>query len=153
MLKSLKHIVLPVVLFSLVFTGCDSLFPEGDVEKSYDGPDVVAFRPLESNASEGTNVTIEVQYISSDGLASSDITVNIGVAGDNTDVDPDQYSGVPSSVTIASGSASTSFTVSLANTDKLAAGEEGRLDLAITGGDVSASENLDVTTIYIQGAD
>ena len=151
--KLTKHIFLLFVVSSLALTGCNDLFKKGDVEKAYEGPDVVGFKPLQTTVNEGgSDATIEVQLISSQGLASSDLTVNLSVDGGSTAAAAN-YTLNSSSVTISSGTASATFTVSFPADSGLDAGDEVTLLINISGGDVAASENLDQTTIYIQGVD
>lgn len=104
-----------ILLIPILFTGCDNLFDKGDVEKSYEGPDQIAFFPLEDNNNLGVNVTsttIEVQLISEDGLAKSDIAVNFSRDASSTAAAGTDYSfGTPSPVTISAGEASTTIQV------------------------------------------
>src|SRR6056297_137474 len=101
MIKSIKHTALAVFLLPLLFMGCDDLFDKGDVEKSYDGPDVVAFADLQSTVNEGSSLTVEIQLISSQGLANSDVGVSVSVDG-NTNAPASTYALSSNSVTIAS---------------------------------------------------
>lgn len=146
-MRSLKLLIFPVALFFFALTGCDDLFDKGDVEKTYEGPDQVAFADLESTAAEGTDVPMEVQLITADGLATSDITVNISVSDEST-ADAEDYSLSANSVTISSGSATASFTVSL-NDDGEDDGEQS-LILTLSADGVQVAENLNSSTIYIQ---
>lgn len=151
--KLLKNILLLFVVSSFALTGCDDMFDKGDVEKAYDGPDVVGFKPLQATATEGgSDVTIEVQLISSEGLASSDITVNLSVDGESS-ATAANYTLNSNSVTIASGTASGEFTVSFPADSGLDDGDEVILLINISGGDVPAGENIDQTTIFINGVD
>ncbi len=99
-------IVLPLVAF-----GCDSLFDDGDVENTYDGPDQVAFFPLESNPEPSclttTSGVVEVQFISSNGLANSGVSVSFSAGALSTANAGVDYNFVTSSpLTIPAGSAS-----------------------------------------------
>src|SRR5690625_5486253 len=68
-----KNIILAFIPFLLL--GCNDLFDKGDVEKSYDGPPIVGFFPLqaEANLSDGS-ISIEVQLIAKE-ARSSDLPV------------------------------------------------------------------------------
>lgn len=145
--KSIKHLLLPLVLFSLVFTGCDDLFSTGDTELTYEGPDQVAFFPLQTIADEGTTATIEVQLITAEGLATSDVTVGISVDSEASTVDGDDYSLSTNSVTISSGTATSTFTVTLSND---ADDAEEVLVLNLTSDNVQVAENLSTARIFIQ---
>ncbi len=147
--RSIKYILLPIVLISLVLTSCDDLFSTGDTEKTYEGPDQVAFFPLQSIADEGTDVSIEVQFISESGLATSDVPVSISVVDSASTAGPDDYSLSSNSVTIASGSATASFTVTLNADDDTDAEELLVLNLEAEG--VEVAENLRTANIFIQG--
>ncbi len=64
-----------ILLVPILLSGCD-LFDKGDVEKTYDDVDQLALFPLEDNNNLGINVTsttIQVQLITADGLAKSDV--------------------------------------------------------------------------------
>lgn len=137
-------------LCSLSLTGCNDLFDIGDTEKTYSGPDVVAFKPLQAEVTEGSSLTMEVQLISANGLASSDISVSLGVDGEST-AEADQYTLSSNSVTIASGSAIVEFTIDFPSNTSLEAGEESTLILNITDSSVGIAEELDTTTIFITG--
>lgn len=149
MIKSIKHILLPLVLFSLVFTGCDDLFSIGDTEKVYDGPDQVAFYPLQTIADEGTTVEIEVQLITANGLATSDVSTSISVDGEST-ADPADYTISSTSVTVSSGTVKSTFTVTLNDDADTDAEEVLILNLSAQG--VQVAENLDTARIFIQGS-
>lgn len=153
MKKSMKHILLLAVVFPLVFAGCNDLFDKGDTEKAYEGPDVVEIKPQQSEVEEGgSSLTLDVQLISSEGLASSDLTVNFTTGGDAEAAHYDIPGGT--SVTITSGSASASFTVNFPADSGLEEGEEVQLTITLQDGDgFEAAENLKTATIFIQGVD
>lgn len=94
--------------------GCDSLFSKGDVEKVYDGPDQVAFFPLEDNnrvTQSNTSTTLEIQYIATDELATS-TELAFTSTGSSTAIEGEHYTfGTPSPVTLAAGSWSTDIVV------------------------------------------
>lgn len=150
------HKILVLFLLPLLFAGCNDLFDKGDTEKTYDGPDYIIFKPLELEAEEGESVTIEVQFISSRGLADSDVTANISVTDGGGDVplESGHYELSATSVTIASGSASTELTVNFPADSGLEGGEEVILLLTLEDtGNVEAAENLKTSTIFLQGVD
>ena len=146
-----KYILLPSVLLAFVLTGCDDLFDKGDVEKGYEGPDTVGFSSLNNTANEGTDVPMEVQLISENGLAQSDVTVNISVSSEST-AEPEDYSLSANTVTISSGSATAGFTVSL-NSDDGDDDAEETLILNLSADGVQVGENISTATIFIQNAD
>src|SRR5690625_5496541 len=77
-----KSIILAFIPFLLL--GCNDLFDKGDVEKSYDGPPIVGFFPLqaEANLSDGS-ISIEVQLIAKE-ARSSDLPVAFHVNAEET---------------------------------------------------------------------
>lgn len=152
MRKSIKHTALAVLLLPLLFMGCDDLFDKGDVEKAYDGPDVVAFADLQSTVNEGSSLTVEIQFISSQGLANSDISVSVSADG-NTTAPASTYSLSTNSVTITSGTASAEMTVDFPTNADIGDGDEVVLSLTLTSSDATPSENLDTKTIFIRGVD
>ncbi|MGK7369190.1 MAG: hypothetical protein ACNS64_03155 [Candidatus Halalkalibacterium sp. M3_1C_030] len=149
MIKSIKHTALAVLLLPLLFMGCNDLFDKGDVEKAYDGPDVVAFADLQSTVNEGSSLTVEIQFISSQGLANSDISVSLSADG----APASTYSLSTNSVTIASGSASAEMTIDFPSNTDISSGDEVTLTVTLSSSDVEASENLDTKTIFIRGVD
>lgn len=104
-----------LLLIPVLFVGCDDLFDKGDVEKTYDGPDQLAFFPLEDNnnlSATNNSTTIQVQLISKDGVASSDIAVNFSANASSTARAGTDYSfATPSPITISAGEASADITV------------------------------------------
>jgi len=149
MIKSIKHTALAVLLLPLLFMGCDDLFDKGDVEKSYDGPDVVAFADLQSEVTEGTSLTVDIQFISSQGLANSDISVSLSAEG----APASTYALSTNSVTIASGTATASMTIDFPTNGDIGDGDEVTLTVTLSSSDVAAAENLDTKTIFISGVD
>lgn len=152
MIKSIKHTALAVLLLPLLFMGCNDLFDKGDVEKAYDGPDVVAFADLQSEVTEGNSLTVEVQFISSQGLANSDVGVSLSVDGSST-APASTYTLSTNSVTIASGTATAEFTVDFPTNSDIGSDDEVTLIINLSSSDVAASENLDSKTIFISGVD
>lgn len=96
-----------ILLFPALLVGCDSLFDKGDVEKTYDGPDQVGLFPLQDSNNLGCNVqstTIQLQLISSNGVAASDVPINFSAAGGSSARATTDYSfGTASPVTIPAG--------------------------------------------------
>ena len=154
MIKSIKHTAIAVLLLPLLFMGCDDLFDKGDVEKSYDGPDVVAFADLQSTVNEGSSLTVEIQFISSQGLANSDVNISISAEGVTDDpATPNTYSLSTNSVTISSGTATAEMTVDFPTNGDIGSGDEVVLSLTLTSSDAAPSEELDTKTIFIRGVD
>jgi len=101
-----------ILLVPILLSGCD-LFDEGDVEKTYDDVDQIALFPLEDNNNLGINVTsttIQVQLITADGLAKSDVSVAFSAAGTAT-AGTDYSFGTASPITIAAGSATADIVI------------------------------------------
>lgn len=151
MIKSIKHILILAVLSPLVLAGCDDLFDKGHTERAYDGPDRIGLFPETAESEEGSSVEIEVQYISSQGLANSDVNANIVVDNEATTAEEAHYELSTTSVTIPSGSATTSFTVNFPADSGLDEGDEVILVLNLEGETVEAGDNINTTTIFIQG--
>lgn len=144
-------IFIPVLLLPLLFAGCDDMFDKGDVEKTYDGPDVVEFFPLEQEVdiAEDATATIAVQLIGPQ--RNTDLAVNYSVDGTSSTATAGTHYNIttPSPVTIASGTSSVDIEVELIE-GSLADGEEVTLVLNLEGGDgVDASANLDTSTLFI----
>lgn len=150
MIKSIKHIALAALMFPMLLAGCNDIFDQGDVEKAYEGPDVVGFSDLQSTVTEGSSRTVEVQLISSNGVATSDVNVSITAEGN---APASTYSLSSNSVTIASGAVSAEFTVTFPSNTDIGDGDEVTLILTISDSDVPAEENLKSTTIFIRGVD
>lgn len=138
------------ILMPLLFAGCDALFDEGDVEKTFTGPAQLGFFPLEQEAGqdEGT-VTVEVQLIGEQ--RNSDLSVSFSVSSASTAQSGTHYTLGSTSVTIASGTSTADITINLVD-GNLAAGEEVSLVLTLEGASgVEAAANLSTSTVYIQG--
>lgn len=162
MKNSMKHALLILAVVPMLLAGCSDLFDKGDTEKTYEGPDVVEFKPLQMEIPVGINSDgtysetsreLRVQLISSQGVASSDVNVNFSVDGSST-ADASLYNLSSTSVTIPSGSALTTFTITIPANGSLTVGDEFTVILNI--GEVTGAEaaaELDQTTIYIQGVD
>jgi len=149
--KSIKHLFLLAMVLPLLFAGCNDWFNKGDTQKTYDGPDTVGFKPLQSEIDEGTSQTLEVQFISSKGNAQSDIQVQFSIDGSST-ADPNYYSVSSSPVTISSGSVKATVTVQTSDDPNLNAGDEATLILTIDSADgAQVGEKLKSSTIYIKG--
>jgi hypothetical protein len=141
---------LPILLlFAVLFAGCDSLFDEGDMNKTYDGPDVVAFYPLQLQTRVVNNqAVVQVQLIGPH--RSSDLSVRFSVDGSSTAVAGTHYNLATSSPVTIPANASTANIVVNMVPGSLAAGEV-RLILNLDGADgVAASENLKRSTIFIR---
>ncbi|MEQ9264931.1 MAG: hypothetical protein RLN81_06910 [Balneolaceae bacterium] len=121
-----------LLLIPVLFVGCDDLFDKGDVEKTYDGPDQLAFFPLEDNnnlSATNTSTTIQVQLISADGVASSDIAVNFSANASSTARAGTDYSfATPSPITISAGEATADITVNFVVTTINAVAVTGAAD-------------------------
>lgn len=133
--KLLLFLILPAMLI-----GCDAIFPEGDVKKSYDGPTVVGFFPLNAEVRRAQTETfeLEVQLIgkqrSTDLPVAFSVTSPTGVAGDD-------YTVSSSPVTIASGTSSAFITITFGS--GMTSGDEVVLNFTLEGGDgVEPSVNL-----------
>lgn len=144
-------ILLISMLLPLLFIGCDDLFDKGEVEKTYDGPDVVEFFPLqqEVDLAEDATATIAVQLIGAQ--RTSDLSVSYSVDSGNSTAEAGTHYNIttPSPVTITSGSSSVDIEVDLID-GSLVDGEEVTLTLILEGGDgVEASANLDTSVLFI----
>ncbi|MEO9884924.1 MAG: hypothetical protein ABJR05_11990 [Balneola sp.] len=110
-----KRTLIALFLIPVLAIGCDSLFDKGDVEKTYDGPNQLAFGVLEENNNLGCSnmaTTVELQLLSKNGVASSDMSVAFGAAGGSTARATTDYSfATPSPVTIAAGEARTDINI------------------------------------------
>jgi hypothetical protein len=148
MKKSIKNIVLLLLALPL-FAGCESLFSKGDTEKVYTGEDLVAFKLTTNEIDEGNTQTLEIQFISNNGLAPSDIPVSISIDGSSTATTAN-YGAVPASATISAGSAATTISIDILDDPATVAGDEVTLILNLSS-DVKVAEHLKQTIIYIQG--
>ncbi len=124
-----------ILLFPALLVGCDSLFDKGDVEKSYDGPDQVGLFPLQDSNNLGCNVqstTIQLQLISSNGVAASDVPINFSAAGGSSARPTTDYSfGAASPVTIPAGGTTVDIPVNfVVTTMDLAATDATDIDSA-----------------------
>jgi len=138
-----------LLLFAVLFAGCDSLFDQGDIEKTYDGPDVVAFFPLQLQTRVVNNqAVVQVQLIGPQ--RSSDLSVRFSVDGASTAVAGTHYNIATSSpVTIPANSSTANIVINMVP-GSLAAGEV-RLLLTLEGADgVAPAENLKRSTIFIR---
>lgn len=135
------------LLLSLTFVGCDSLFDEGDVKGTYDGPNQVAFFPLESNNNDGDTITIEVQLITSSSKgSSSDITVNFTTGGDAVSGTDYTIAG-GTSVTIPAGEFTADITINALNNP---GNGEVLLTLTMDSADgAQIAANLSESLVYI----
>ena len=151
MIKSMKNLLLVALVFPLLLAGCSDLFDKGDTEKTFEGPDTVGFKPLQSEITEGDDLTLEVQLISENGTASSDISVNISASVVST---PDGESftsySVPSSATISSGEVAT--TVTLTTSDDPNLDGEAQLEITLESANgAQVGENISTSTVFVAG--
>lgn len=147
-IKLIILLVLPLLL-----TGClNDLFDKGDVEKTYDGPTVVGFFPLQREArlTNTTTTSVQVQLIGEQ--RTSDLQVSYTVSGSSTAVAGTHYTITsPSPVTIAAGTSTVNIGINLIP-GSLAAGQSGVLILELQGGQgVEASANLATARVIIRG--
>lgn len=144
----MKNRLLIIALLPLLFFGCDSLFDEGDVEKTYDGPTLVAFFPTQQEISLADgSASVEVQLIGEQ--RSSDLAVSFSVSGEST-----AQAGVhfniltPSPVTLPANSSTVDIQIETIP-GSLAEGE-ATLILNLEGGDgVAASVNQATHTAFV----
>lgn len=146
-IKLIILLVLPLLL-----TGClNDLFDKGDVEKTYDGPTVVGFFPLQREATLASGATsVQVQLIGEQ--RTSDLAVSYTVSSTSTAVAGTHYTITsPSPVTIAAGTSTVNIGINLI-AGSLGAGQSGVLILELQGGDgVEASANLATARVIIRG--
>lgn len=149
MIKSMKYSLLLAVVGSLLLTGCDDLFDPGHTDRTYDGPDQVAFGTLNNEINEGETQTLEVQIITSEGVASSDITVDLSVGGS---ANSDYYSVSSTSPTIPSGEASTTITIETEDDPDLGEDEEATIEFTIDSAEgAEVAPNLSNSILYVGG--
>lgn len=151
MIKSMKYSVLLAAIGALLMTtGCEDLFDKGDTEQAYNGPDQVAFQYLENEITEGESQSLEVQFISSEGEASSDVSVSLSVAGS---ADSDYYTVSSTSVTIPSGETSATVTVETEDDPDLDEGDEATIELTLDSAEgAQVAPNLSTSTIFVAGS-
>lgn len=148
-LIAMKKLLLLTLVLGFFTTSCSDLFDEGDVKKSYDGPSVVAFYPLQQTRSiAATPVTgVDIQLIGEQ--RTSDLTVSFAVSSTSTAVSGTHYTLSGTTATIAAGTSSVRVPINLV-AGSLAAGEV-KLVLELQGtSDVPPSENLKLATIFIR---
>lgn len=140
-----------LALFAGLFTSsCDDLFDKGDVEKTYDGPAVVAFYPLQKTVRTSTSPSTSVQVQLIGEQRSSDLSVTYQVGSASTAVAGTHYTLNVSPVTISGNTSTADITIGLID-GALAAGQEVALVLELQGSaDVPASENLKQSVVYIR---
>lgn len=151
MIKSMKYSILLAVIGALLMTGCDDLFDKGHTDRAYDGPDQVAFQYLQNEIAEGGSQELTVQFISSEGEASSDVSVSLSVTADG--IASDYYSLSSTSVTIPSGSTSVTLTVETSDDPDLGADEEATLDVSIESAEgAQIAPELSTSRIFVVGS-
>jgi hypothetical protein len=144
----MKIKLLIALLIPLLFVSCDDLFDKGDVEKTFDGPAQIEFKPLQQEANQASgSFDVAVQLIGE--ARDSDLSVSFTVDGSSTAVEGTHYTLNSTSGTIAAGTFSTEFTIDVID-GVLAPGEEVSLILNLEDADgVTAAPNLDQSTTFI----
>ncbi len=138
-----------LLLMVLFVASCDSMFDTGDVEKTYDGPTVTAFFPLQLQTRLVNNTaTVRVQLIGPHRTTAT--TVGFSVDPASTAIAGTHYTlGTTSPVTIPAGQSEATITINMIP-GSLASGEV-RLLLNLDGAaDAPASENLKRSTVFIR---
>ena len=150
MYKSMLSKLLLIALIPLMLVSCDSIFDEGDVERSYDGPPVVAFFPLQTNARvSNPEVALEVQLIGPQRDSALDVSFEVDTEA-STAVEGTHFEFVDASpVTIAAGTSTADLNILLQEDEDT--DEEVVLVVNITGtnADVDPAVNLRRATIFI----
>lgn len=137
----MKNKILSLFLIVPLIMGACDTFDKGDVEKVYDGPDQVALFPVQDVTNIGCNAqstSVEVQYISASGLASSDVSVNFSVGAASSAVAGTHYTIESSPVTIPAGSATTDIDINFIVTTLQTVNVTGAADTLRTAGTYSA---------------
>lgn len=147
----MKIKLLIALLIPLLFVSCDDLFDKGDVEKTYDGPAQIEFKPLQQEANQASgSFDVAIQLIGEQ--RDSDLTVSFNVDGSSTAVEGTHYSLNGTSATIAAGTSAVDVTIDLID-GNLAAGEEVTLILNLEDADgAAAAPELDQSTTFIFGS-
>lgn len=138
-----------LLLMVLFVASCDSIFDTGDVKKSYDGPTVTAFFPLQLQTRlVNTTANVRVQLIGPQ--RTTDTTVGFSVDPASTAIAGTHYTlGTTSPVTIPTGQSEATIIINLIS-GSLTSGEV-RLLLNLDGAvDAPASENLKRSTVFIR---
>lgn len=151
MYKSMMSKLLLIALIPLMLVSCDSIFDKGDVERSYDGPPVVAFFPLETTARvNNPDVSLEVQLIAPQRETSLDVFFEVDTEA-STAVEGTHFEFVSTSpVTIEPNTSTTDVDILLLEDEDT--DEEVLLVLNITrtSADVEPAENLRRANIFIR---
>ena len=148
--------ILVVALVPLFLNGClNDLFKQDD--HTYDGPDVVEFRPATRSVNEsdtGTNTaSANVQLIATSHSAALPINFSVDSGNSTAQAGTHYTMATPSPVTIAADQWSTPVTVQTVQ-NSLAAGNSVTLVLILDGNNsegVSPSENYKTFTVTING--
>lgn len=148
----MKIKLLIVALLPLLLLGCDmnDLFDEGDTRKTYDGPDQVAFFPLQQEANLASGMaTVEIQLISS-AANTSNRSVSFSTAG--TAQAGVHYNLVTSSpATISSGALTVDVQIQLIE-GSLEGGQSVVLEMTLESGDgAEVAPNLSTARVIIAG--
>lgn len=147
----MKLKLLIALLIPLLFVSCDDLFDKGDVEKTFDGPAQIEFKPLQQEANQASgSFDVTIQLIGE--ARDSDLAVSFNVDGSSTAVEVTHYTLNGTSATIAAGSFSVDVTIDVID-GVLAPGEDVSLVLNLEDADgVAAAPNLDQSTTFIFGS-
>lgn len=151
MYKSMMSKLLLIALIPLMFVSCDSIFDEGDVERSYDGPPVVAFFPLETTARvSNPEVALEVQLIAPQREADLDVFFEVDTEA-STAVEGTHFQFVDASpVTIEAGTSTTDLNIELLEDEDTEEEVLLVLNITRTSADVEPAENLRRANIFIR---
>jgi len=145
----MKIKLLIALILPLLFLGCDDLFDEGEVRKTFDDIPQVEFKPLQQEVSAASGqATVAVQLIGPQ--RDSDLAVNFSVDGNSTAQAGVHYSiSTPSPVTISAGTSSVDVVIELVEGSL----ESGNVDLFLNlegGNGVPAAPNLSESRTIIQ---
>ncbi len=149
----MKIKLLIVAIIPLMFMGCiNDLFDEGDTLKSFDGPTVVGFFPLEQERSlSDETASVQIQLIGEQ--RATDLAVSYSVVSSSSTAEAGVHYNITTSspVTLSSGTSTVDVVIELIE-DSLGAGEEVVLILNLEGGSgVDASVNLANARVFIRG--
>jgi len=148
----MKIKLLIVALLPLLLLGCDmnDLFDEGDTRKTYDGPDQVAFFPLQQEVPLAAGVaTVEIQLISS---AANTSNRSVGFTTGGAAQAGVHYNLITSSpATISSGDLTVDVQIELIE-GSLEPGQSVLLELTLSdGGGAQVAPNLSTARVFIAG--
>lgn len=137
------------ILIPLLFAGCDGLFDEGDVEKTFEGPPQVALFPLEQEVSEiDGSTSVEIQLIGEP--QNSDITVTVTADGASTAQAGVHYNIASNDVTIAGGTSTVDLPIEILDSGAFTSGEvQLILNIDAASGGLEIAPNLDQASVFI----